>query len=208
MRKYKLYLFDFDGTLFDTSRGLYYVFKEAFKVADVDIKKEDVTYLSRVPLSESYVKFGGNKDKISEFSKRILEALDEDESIETTIKFPEIDDLLALFKNNHIDVGIVTSNNKPHVLKILRYLNIDPALFKVIIGSDICDETKPSPKPILMALDNYQNKVLKSDVVYVGDSINDVLAAKNAGIEYFLLDRKKNSNAEFPRINNLMELFD
>ncbi len=207
MKQYKLYLFDFDGTLFDTSECLYYVFKESYEAIGVHIKKEDVTYLSRVPLLEGYKKLKADEGKLDIFADRITKALDEDESIVKTRKFTEIDQLLSLLTEKKLDFGIVTSNDSKHVLKVLDFLNIDSSLFKVIIGSDKCEEIKPSKMPILTALKeiNYQGDY--HDVIYVGDSYNDCLAAKNAGTDYLLLDRFKKSDSEYPNISNLLELF-
>ena len=45
------------------------------------------------------------------------------------------------------------------------------------------------------------------DVVYIGDSHNDCLAAINAGISYYLIERDEDRDLEFPKIYSLMELF-
>ena len=99
MKKYKVYLFDFDGTLFDTSKGLNYVFKEAFKVAGVKVEDKDIPYLSRVPLKESFDTLGGDYNKADEFVERIEEALDEEPAIKTTLKFPELKSFTCVSEN-------------------------------------------------------------------------------------------------------------
>ena len=207
MKKYKVYLFDFDGTLFDTSKGLNYVFKEAFKVAGVKVEDKDIPYLSRVPLKESFDTLGGDYNKADEFVKRIEEALDEEPAIKTTLKFPEIDEFLSYIKNNDVLCGIVTSNNVNHVFKILDFFHLDHDYFKTYIGVDKSVEVKPSPKPILMALSELGYKGDLKDVVYIGDSHNDCLAAINAGISYSLIERDEDRDLEFPKIYSLMELF-
>lgn len=207
MKKYSLYLFDFDGTLLDTSLGLNYVFKESFKVAGVTIKDEDILYLSRVPLSQSFIEFHADESKINEFINRIEESLDEYESISTTRKYNETDEFIDYIKKNNILTGIVTSNNTNHVDKVFDYMKIDKNLFKVKIGSNKCKLIKPDPTPILMALEEIGYINRKNEVIYVGDSVNDCLSAKNAGIDYVLIDRDNSSTLDFPKINTLMELF-
>ena len=168
MKKYKVYLFDFDGTLFDTSKGLNYVFKEAFKVAGVKVEDKDIPYLSRVPLKESFDALGGDYNKADEFVERIEEALDEEPAIKTTLKFPELDEFLSYIKDNNVLCGIVTSNNVNHVFKILDFFHLDHDYFKTYIGVDKSVVVKPSPKPILMAL---------SELGYKGD-LKDVANTK------------------------------
>lgn len=207
MRKYKLYLFDFDGTLFDTTDGLYYVFKTAFKAVGGNIKPDDVIYLSRVPLQESYIKMGGDPQKMDDFVKNIEDALDDVESISTIKKYHDSDELFAYLRDNKIDAGIVTSNRISHVYKTFEYLNIDLKTFKVYVGNDNCKKFKPNPAPLLLALQEFGYKGDLKDVVYIGDSFNDCKCAINAGVDYFLIDHDHNSNYDFKKIHNLMDLF-
>ena len=210
MKKYKVYLFDFDGTLFNTSPGLFYVFKKSFESVGINIKKEDVMWLSRVPLPESYTKLGGDPDpsKIKEFVRVIEETLDSDESISTTKHFPEGPQFFEKLKNRDFKVGIVTSNNVNHVKKILKYLNIPEDIFDVYVGSDVVKEIKPRPEPILKALELLGYSGNKDDVVYVGDSQNDCLAAMNAGVHTYLVDRGDAPETNAEKIKSLLELFD
>ena len=47
MDKYQLYLFDFDGTLFDTLTCSKWVFRNAYKQIGIELKEEDVLSLTR-----------------------------------------------------------------------------------------------------------------------------------------------------------------
>ena len=79
--------------------------------------------------------------------------------------------------------------------------------FKEIVGNKEAPIPKPNPQPILKALEmlNYQGD--KKDVCYVGDSLNDCLAATNAGITPILLDRDNEyPDTKYLRIRSLNEL--
>src|SRR5262249_39091953 len=87
-------------------------------------------------------------------------------------------------------------------------------LFDVIVGGDGMNNLKPHPEMLHKVLDEV--KVRKEKAVMVGDGINDVLAARAAGIPvcavgYGLGDpeRLKKGEPEFfcERVEELKELF-
>ena len=49
MEKYNLYLFDFDGTLFDTLPSSKYVFKKAYEKIGISLNEDDVLGFTREP---------------------------------------------------------------------------------------------------------------------------------------------------------------
>lgn len=55
--------------------------------------------------------------------------------------------------------------------------------FDVIVGLDDCKEPKPSPEPLLKAINELY--IEPKDCIYIGDQPTDVLAANAAGIECF-----------------------
>ena len=210
MKKYKCYLFDFDGTLIDSFDSLYIVFKMAFESIGITIDPNDVPWMSRVPLEESYDYYHGSKDQetVDTFGKAIVDALDSKEVLHETRLFEDSKEFFKYVKKNGICCGIVTSNNSNHVNDVLEYFNIDKSVFSVIVGNELSKATKPDPDPIYQALKLLNYKSDKKDVVYIGDSFNDCLAAKNAGVETYLLDRNNSQiNSEYPRISSLMDLF-
>lgn len=207
MKKYQVYLFDFDGTLFNTVPGLSYVFKKSFGSIGVNVNDDDVIWLSRVPLAESYAKYNGDPAKVNIFIKEIEKALDSKQSIETTEFYDDSKEFVDYLAKNKPMCGIVTSNNTGHVLKILSFFNLPKELFNVYIGSDIVKEIKPHPAPIKEAIKRLHYNGDLHDVVYVGDSHNDCQAALNAGVDTYLLDRGNAGDYPFPKIYSLMELF-
>ena len=208
MKQYKLYLFDFDGTLFDSFGALDYVFDSAFSAVGVQIDHDRVDVYSRRPLEETYAELNAPLDKLNIFIAEIIRALDDKRSIKATKTFHDTLDFLKYCKNHSIKIGIVTSNSVLHVKNILNYFNIPEDTFCVYVGSDMEKSTKPSPKPILKALEilNYQDSL--DDVIYVGDAENDCLAGKNANIDYILINRSnKPYLGPYRSIDSLLDLF-
>lgn len=211
MKKYKLYLFDFDGTLFDTIPSLEHVFVEAYKVVGINISPKESKELARKPLLEPYLEKGGKMTDFQKFVDKIGDNLNTKETVELSKKYFDTDIFLKYLKNNNIYCGIVTSNNKNHVQDILNFFNIPLDIFSIYVGNNEYDKDKfkPHPDPILAALKLDERHIDKKDVIYVGDALNDCKCAINAGVNCLLLDRDHEFNDinEYDKVYSLMEIF-
>lgn len=209
MKKYKLYLFDFDGTIVDSFPSLFGVFGRAYKAIGITISPDDVPQLAREPLSVGYERFGGKEEDIPKFVEEIEAALDSRESTEATTVFPDSMEFFNYVKKNKIPCGIVTSNKLEHVREVLEFLKIDIPSFIVFIGNREVENYKPHPEPVLKALEAVKGQYEPHEVVYVGDAINDALCAVNAGIDAIIVDRNDEhpDSDNYLRIHSLMELF-
>ena len=76
-------------------------------------------------------------------------------------------------------LGIVTGRPKEETLYVLRKFNVE-LLFDAIVAMDDYspEKSKPNPYPIKLALE----KLGVKEAVYIGDGIDDIDAAKRAGI--------------------------
>ena len=210
MKKYKIYLFDFDGTLLNTLPALQHVFELSY--AHIGFKYDPAWTLefSRVPLHVSYAKIGAPKEKWDEFIAYIDYSLDLPKSLLSNSPYPESLEFFQYLKDRDIFAGIVTSNNIKHVKEVFEILEIDSDIFKLFIGNKECQQFKPHPDPILKALEKLQYTGDRHDVVYVGDGINDTISANAAGVDAVLIDRDDSlpSSDKYIKIKSLMELFE
>ena len=210
MKKYDLYLFDFDGTLIDSMAALEYVFSYSYNQVGIKFDKDDTVEFSRIPLIDGYEKLHGDPSRWLEFVDIIHDSLDHEESINSNHPYPETYKLMSYLKNNHIQAGIVTSNKDSHVKDVFKKMNIPLDTFALYLGSGQCKLIKPNPAPILMAIDLLNYKGDYKNIVYVGDGMNDTLAANNAGVDAVLIDRIDAfpDSDKYIRIHSLMELFE
>lgn len=93
--------------------------------------------------------------------------------------YPGVKETLAELKNIGYPLAIATNKPTRFIAPICETLGID-TFFSVCVGGDSLPEKKPSPLP-LAHLCHQLNKHA-SQCIMVGDSKNDILAAKAAGM--------------------------
>ena len=189
MQKYKVYLFDFDGTLVDSHDSLVKVFEDSYASVNVKVPQGYCLRLMRIPLWQGYKELNAPEDERSKklFGDMINFTLDAPEVLKLTKPYEDTLDNLYRLKSQGIILGIVTSNNVKHVKDVLGFLNIPEDLFSVIIGNGDTKIHKPNPDPIYKALERLN--ISKDGVCYVGDAIQDKETAINAGVGAVLIDR-------------------
>ena len=209
MQKFQLYLFDFDGTLFDTLPSSKYVFLMAYKNIGISINEDDILSWTREPIPNSYARMGAPKEKFDSFMKDIDKYVNSQKSVDLIEIYDDTYDTIIDLRMDEADLGIVTSNNVLHVRDVLRKFDMQKDFFTVLVGNQEAPTPKPSPEPILKALEMINYKGDKKDVCYVGDSLNDCISAVNAGIVPILLDRDDEyKDVPYKTIKSLKELLD
>ena len=179
--KNKLYLFDLDGTLIDTSNLIMNsIIKTIKHFSRFKINKADLRDHYKKSPYEIIKKFTGYlnmSDKMKIYWKNY------DNSIKIDVKiFPNVIKMLNALSQKNYGKGIVTSlpRTKANLL-IKTYLKIR---FDVIITYNDTKKHKPNPEPIKLAIKKYKKRFQLDNVsaIYIGDTENDILAGRNASI--------------------------
>lgn len=95
-----------------------------------------------------------------------------------TRPYPQVEDTLGLLKTLHLPLAVITNKSERFAAMILRQLGLEDE-FSLLIGGDTLPEKKPHALPLLHACENFG--IAPEHLLMVGDSRNDILAAKNAG---------------------------
>ena len=98
--------------------------------------------------------------------------------------FPEVKETLEKLYAEGIQLALITNKPSRFVPDLMNYIGISH-LFTIMLGADDSVKIKPHPTPIFKVLGELG--VTQSEFVFVGDSRNDILAAKNAGVKSIAL---------------------
>ncbi len=168
-------LFDWDGTLADTAEASYRCYVRMF--ADFGIAFDREAY-RRTYSPDWYHTFrcvGLAEDRWTMADERWLAYFAE----ETYTLLDGVDDLLQTLAARGVVAGIVTSGSRPRIERELARHGVDRHFRDVVCGTDT-ERRKPHPDPLQLSLTRLG--IAPHHAAYVGDSPEDVLMAKAAGV--------------------------
>lgn len=177
--------FDLDGTLIDSAPGLTSAVDATltalgFPAAGVERVSTWIGNGADILIARALTWAAGSQpDEAMLADARVML----DAHYATTIKsgsklFPQVKEGLAAIAATGLPMAIVTNKPTPFVAPLLASLGIAD-FFSLIIGGDDVVAKKPHPAPLFLVLGKFG--VLPSELVFVGDSRNDILAAQAAG---------------------------
>lgn len=171
----KLVIFDLDGTLVDSSDDVVDCFtysfeKEGLKPLSEDEIKPTIGY----PLKEVLGRYGDAERMHANFIEKAKNIMGD-----KTELLPGVREVLEQIHSKGINIAIATTKIRQNTLRIVQKLGIDKYIGE-LSGADDVKEVKPAPEALTRLLDYY--KVNKNQAIMVGDTINDILAARNAGV--------------------------
>ena len=102
------------------------------------------------------------------------------ESHALTTVYPGVAETLKWLKKKGVELALVTNKPERFVAPLLDEMKLG-RYFPLIIGGDTLPQQKPDPAALLHVM--HITGVSRSEALFVGDSRNDVLAAKAAGVK-------------------------
>ena len=173
-------LFDFDGTLVDTTELIYQSMRHASgEVLGREISREILMANVGQPLPRQMELLDAEHADALLESYRLHNEANHDALIE---EFPGVKEALARLRSAGIKVAVVTSKRRFSVEMALKAF---PGLGDVVdqwVTMEDTTEHKPGPEPLLKGLELLGN-IPREEAAYVGDSPFDVAAARAAGVK-------------------------
>jgi phosphoglycolate phosphatase len=181
MRQFEHYLFDFDGTLFDSSQGILNAI--TYAVGEMGLKPLPQKHLNRFigpPLSLSFGKYCGLDKAGSQEAIRHLRVYYKEYGVLQADPYPGIRIMIEELLHAKKKLYIATSKPTRFAEQILDRYGIRDA-FVMIQGSglvgDIMEKTE-----IMHAICKKKPALRRGNAIMVGDTIHDVHGAHNVGM--------------------------
>ena len=187
LKKPKLILIDVDGTLVDSVPDLAFCVNEMMKRlgmpehSESDIRNWVGNGVERLTRRALIGQLDGEPDEAL-FRKAypiFLELYAENTSTRSVL-YPGIREGLNRLRDAGYVLGSVTNKASQFTVPLLKDLGIYDD-FAVVVAGDTLDKKKPDPAPLLYAAERMG--VHPADCLMIGDSINDVTAARAAGFQ-------------------------
>lgn len=180
MEHFKLLIFDLDGTVIDSLKDIAlavnyvrtsYNLPKA-KLSDIKsfigdgakvLLQKSISHLNENEVQKNILKYNNY------YRKHLLD---------NTVLYPGMKKVIQFFHNK--DKVILSNKSEEFSKKIIDRLDASQ-YFQFVYGGDSYKKCKPDPEPIKNIMKQF--KVGKKDTVIIGDGVNDILAAKAAGIK-------------------------
>lgn len=173
---YKNIIFDFDGVIINSHDVQVKALTESFKAICGE----------GVPPYDDFFRLSGDSLKNIFTQLRLpLEMIPIYQNVSReNIDLIKIHDGMIELLQNLNESGYIctlcTGKDRSRTMEILKHFNMEQ-YFKIIICSDDVTNPKPHPESLFVIMEKLE--ALPENTIMVGDGINDILSAKNAGIK-------------------------
>ena len=176
----KIMIFDFDGTLADTTEVIVQVMQASIREMELPARSDEECAstiglrLIDVP-SVLFPEHNADKELFASTYRRLAPGFYKTASITL---YPKVLETLVELKRRGVILTIASSRSKTSLEELVERLGLSP-LISCIIGAEDVNEGKPSPEAVYRILDKFAFK--PEDAIVVGDTEFDIQMGKRAG---------------------------
>lgn len=175
---YKHIVFDIDGTLIDTDYATVRSLQKLIcELAGRCLGVDELQFAIGITSHDAVIHLGmQNVDDAVALWDSYYESLNKFSTV-----YGDIENGIQYLSRQNITLGIVTSRSRDEYRK--DYI-LDPLkpFFDIVICREDSRKHKPNPEPLLSYLE--KAKVAPQGVLYVGDTVYDMMCASAAGVDF------------------------
>lgn len=165
-------IFDFDGTLANTIDKLYqYIDEFGAKIGWESLEIDDIKKIRDFDIIELLTKVKVSPLFMLRIKRRLKKELSDIEI------YPTLPEVLKRLKNEGYFLSIISSNNLGTINKFLKDKEIESYFDSVVSEPDLQAKSRRIKSFIK------RTKINKDEVLYIGDEVRDVKAAKKAEVK-------------------------
>jgi len=182
MRNYDAVIFDLDGTLFDTSEGIFKAVSYVIETSSLQPLCEDVmrTFIGP-PIQRSFARVYGMSQEEANEKADMFRNRYKDHDLLLAKPYDGMMETIGALRKAGIKTAVATYKRSDYATRLLTHFGFDKAV-DAIFGSDM--EGKLSKKDIIENAIGYLGITDHRRVVMVGDSDNDAVGAKEIGVPF------------------------
>ncbi|MBP5159590.1 MAG: HAD family hydrolase [Lachnospiraceae bacterium] len=179
--KYKLAIFDFDGTLADTRKAIVLSKQETMRRLGLEVADEE-TCAATIGMA-SYDGFrsvfpGESDETIRQCVKTYRQIFDSFVETHAPVLFEGVEEVLHKLADDGVKLAVASSRNLASLNDLLGKLGIR-GLFEAVYGAESTEHLKPDPEPVESLLKLFGTD--PKEVLVVGDMPLDISMGRGAG---------------------------
>ncbi len=181
-KKFELAIFDLDGTLLDTSEGIFVSVKYAAKACGLrPLSEEELKSFIGPPVQDSFGRvYGLNEEE----RQRIAAVFRERYSTVDLLKATPYEGIFSLFESlnrSGVQTAVATYKREDYAVKLLKHFGFD-RYTRLLYGSDMKGVLKK--KDIIRKCIEESGRNASEKIVMIGDTASDAVAAQEAGVSF------------------------
>lgn len=202
-------IFDLDGTLIDSSRGVTEATNFALEEMNEPPRSPDeIRFYIGYPLEEMFATFSEKSYNVfwELFQNKAREVM-----VASTESLVDADRVLKELNKRGYNLAIGSTKISVHIAGVLEKMGWQ-SLIRAYLGADQVARVKPAPDIFLGLVENLPGD--GGETIVVGDTVNDVLAARAAGLRSIAVKSPYGRAAELKEsrpdifVDKLLEILD
>lgn len=195
-KQYAVYLFDFDYTLANSEQAIIACYRDVLEChMYTEVSDYAICRTIGYPVTDSMTMLTGvtDIDLLKQYHVEFRLKADE-VMVDNTDLYPSTIPTLEKLRAKGCRIGIISTKYRYRIEDILKRYNITDLVDLIIGGEDVA-VPKPDPQGIITAIECLATD--KNRVLYIGDSLVDANAAKNAAVDFAAVTTGTTKAADF-----------